>query len=230
MSSLVINTEQRVIELTLSSQQGPAGASTVAAEAAALSAQSSLLGSELAKTNAQAFRNQAQVFSQQSLAFSQDSAESAADSAMSASQSASSAASALATLGLVQDERDFIRDNYFPDHSFDTYLAARNAYVDKTKPIAVGDVVLILFDERFGGSRTYSRADVIEPTLLLDFNNNSFSTSDPLGFIAYAGLSLIDAPATSTSFGYLGAFAVSNTHLFVATGNNAWKRIALESF
>lgn len=249
------------IVVTLEIGQGPAGPSTVAAQAAQALAE--LARDAAAMSASQAAASEANVNAQEM--FAQEWASklvepvegteySAKENAIgeavptgSAKRWASGigviaaglfsaktyAENALGSQNLVQTLfNTFVQDlePNIPAWIFTNYTDARNAYVDQTKPIQIGDVVLILRDERFGGGRTYSRADAVDPSLLLDFNNNIFSTSDPLGFISYAGLSVIDVPATSTSFGYLGAFAISSTHLFVATGNNTWKRIALESF
>lgn len=225
--SLVINTEERVINLTLSSQQGPAGASTVAAQDAALAAQDSRLAAEQARTEAQGFRNESQTFSLQSLGYANDSSDFADNSALSATQSANSAAQALSTLGLVEGVKEFIRQNYYPEYSYDTYNSAREAVFSGLVP--ANSVVFIVNDERFLGARTFSKSNAVTSTFVLNFANNSYSTFEPLDFIAYAGVELVDVPPTSASFGFIGALAVNETHLYVHTGT-VWKRIALESF
>lgn len=225
--SLTINTEQRIINLTLSSQQGPAGASTVAAEAAALAAQASQLAAETARTQSLTFRNESQAFSVQSANFADDSFDSAAASASSATASAASAASALNTLGLVQTEKEFIRQNYYPAFSFDSYAVARDAVLAATVPF--GSVIFIVNDERFSGARTFCRADQTTNTIDFNFTNGTYAYNEPVQFLAFAGVELVDVPMTSSAAGFKGAVAVNETHLFVHTGS-VWKRIALEIF
>ena len=50
----------------------------------------------------------------------------------------------------------------------------------------------------------------------------------PAGKITLANTT--NAPATSSSNGTIGEIRMSNTHIYVCTATNTWKRAALETF
>lgn len=249
------------ILLTLEVGQGPAGPSTVAAQAAqalAEIARDEAQASAMAAAASEANVNTQEMFAQDwasKLAAPVEGVEySAKENAIGATVPTGSAKrwasgsgviaeglfsakryseNALASQNIVENlYSTFVSDiqPLIPAWIFPTYEEARNAYIEQTKPIVLGDVILVLRDSRFGNVRTYNRADDILPAISFDFANNAYNTSDALQFLSYAGLNLVDVPATSTSFGFLGAFAIDANFLYVGIGNNSWKRISLGAF
>lgn len=218
--SIVVNNEERVINLQLAVQQGPAGASTVAAQLAATAAQESQLAASQSATEALASRNQAE-------AFAMAASDSAGASQESAIESAASAEESLQSAMFAEDQKEFIRQNYYPSNSYATYAEALEGVLNDG--LLPGTVIFIVNDERFQGARTFNRAEEITTSLDFDFSNEDYTTSDSILFLGYAGVELVDPPVLSTDEGFKGAVAVDETYYYVHTGT-VWKRITLEAF
>lgn len=58
----------------------------------------------------------------------------------------------------------------------------------------------------------------------------AFASGYPYEFVTADQINIVAVPPTATSPAILGDFAVNSTHLYVATGPDAWKRITLEAF
>lgn len=58
----------------------------------------------------------------------------------------------------------------------------------------------------------------------------AFASGYPYEFVTADQINIVSVPTTATSPAIIGDFAVNSTHLYVATGTNAWKRILLETF
>lgn len=86
---------------------------------------------------------------------------------------------------------------------------------------------------------------LLTETLSLDFVAGRYSVdSDPsprimgtysvvgetLEYVTGDGTRLVSVPAKATAAGTLGDIAINTTHLYVATGANTWRRVALETF
>ena len=97
--------------------------------------------------------------------------------------------------------------------------------------LASGTPIIIGADERYSGRRTLNRANAAGgASLVLDFVNGIYQREDLVEFVGYVQMQLLDVPATSAAPGFFGAFAADSNYLYVATGANTWKRVALEAF
>lgn len=151
---------------------------------------------------------------------------------------------------LQQDENsllmDFGRNDYFTGLLQDTFQFVRFLNGDQRLfrygTVAAVDLneledldqIDIVVDENFNSRRTQYRFEAQDvDTLFMDFGDEVYATGNMqavLVFERYDDPQIVPVPATSTSFGRLGEFAVDSTFLYVGVANSQWKRITLEVF
>lgn len=110
---------------------------------------------------------------------------------------------------------------------YPTYAAALAAMNAGT--LLDGEIARIVSDETEDGRSTWRTVHLDGgATLELDFIAGEYA-SGGLVFIT-AETKLVAVPASSAATGELGSLAVDSAYLYVATGHNTWKRIALSAF
>lgn len=205
LGSLSTFVDQVNAQATFTDQRAAAAdSSATAAASSATAAASSKTAAATSETNADS------------------SAASAGQSASSAYASASSASADRAAVNQAVADANEFSPAYFGTHDDAKAGVAR---------LAAGTAIVIGADKRYGGRRTNNRANAAgAESLVLDFANGIYQSEDLVQFVSYAQMQMLSAPATSAAFGFLGAFAVDANYLYVATGDNAWKRLALGAF
>jgi hypothetical protein len=132
--------------------------------------------------------------------------------------------------GVTQDSYVFLRFSNLTNRLF-TYNTFASISLDLLED---GDVVEVIADESLANRRTRYRfqgADYVSASF--DFLTNKFASGtgvDRLVFERYDDPQIVPVPATSTSTGRLGEFAVDSGFLYVAVADNSWKRTALTAF
>jgi hypothetical protein len=132
--------------------------------------------------------------------------------------------------GLIEDAFVFLR---YQNPYSRPFVYSNFASVDTTQ-LEDGDYVLVDADETLEGRKTrykFFGADYV--TLSLNFDTGTYANgvaTDTLAFDTYVDPQVVSVPATATSTGRLGEFAVDSDFLYVAVSANSWKRVALTTF
>lgn len=149
----------------------------------------------------------------------------------SASSASASASSATTSAAGASADRQAINQALLDTEGLPVYFGTHADALAASVTLPVGTPIVIGSDVRYGNRRTLNRvAYGGGDSLSLDFVNGIYQVDDMVEFIGYVTPQLVDVPATATSFGFAGAFAVDSSYLYVGTGTNTWKRIALGSF
>lgn len=164
--------------------------------------------------------------SQSAAAASETAAAQSRDSALQSASAAKASASAAAADRAAVNQAVTDANQFSPAY-FGTHADAKAAVLQ----LKVGTPIVIGADERYGGRRTNNRANAAgAESLVLDFANGVYQSEDLVQFVSYVQMQVLPVPASSTAFGFFGAFAVDANYLYVATGDNTWKRVALGAF
>ena len=160
------------------------------------------------------------------------SAKTYSELALSYSTTATTAAStATAAASQASNDRLAVNQAFQDAGGLQVYFGTHSDAKTSAVTLPAGTPIVIGRDERYNNRRTLNRVSYAGgDSLSLDFTSNIYQVDDMVEFVGYISPQLIDVPTTSSSFGFLGAFAVDTNYLYVGVGTNSWKRITLEAF